>query len=214
MKTRVLLVEDDAGLRARLAALLARFEDLDLVGAFGTVAAALSALDAHEPEIDVALVDLRLPDGSGIDVLRKLRAARADADAIVITVFDDERTVLAAIEAGARGYMLKGWTDEQIVSALREAAAGGAPMTPRIARLVLDALRVRKRDEGDGEALTDRELEVLGLLCEGRTYREVAKALGIALGTVQTHVKAIYTKLEVSSKAELTAAAFRRGLVR
>jgi DNA-binding NarL/FixJ family response regulator len=214
MKTRVFLVEDDPGLRARLAATLARCDDLDLVAACDTVAAALSALDAREPELDVALVDLGLPDGSGVEVLRKLRATRPDADAIVITVFDDARTVLKAIEAGARGYVLKGWTDEQIVSALREAAAGGAPMTPRIARLVLDALSARRRDERDVEALTAREVEVLNLLCEGRTYREVAHALGIALGTVQTHVKAIYAKLEVCSKAELTAAAFRRGLVK
>jgi Response regulator containing a CheY-like receiver domain and an HTH DNA-binding domain len=127
MKTRVFLVEDDPGLRARLAATLARCDDLDLVAACDTVAAALSALDAREPELDVALVDLGLPDGSRVEVLRKLRATRPDADAIVITVFDDARTVLKAIEAGARGYVLKGWTDEQIVSALREAAAAARP---------------------------------------------------------------------------------------
>ncbi len=121
--------------------------------------------------------------------------------------------MLAAIRAGAHGYLLKEWTPTQIVNAIRSAAVGGAPMSPSIARLVLESLRERTQDD-EGPELTGREREVLALLCEGRTYREVGAALEIAVGTVQTHVKMIYGKLEVASKAELAAVAFRRGLIR
>jgi DNA-binding NarL/FixJ family response regulator len=168
--TRVLLVEDYTRLRARLEALFARVEGFVVVSALGTVAHARAVLAHPEPAVDMALVDLHLPDGSGIDVLHKLRAARPSADAIVVTVFDDARSVLAAIEAGARGYMPKGWTEEQIVSAVREAAAGGAPMTPRIARLMLESLRTRSK-ETEKPLLTERELEVLRHLCEVHTSR-------------------------------------------
>lgn len=211
---RVIVVEDDARLRRHLEEVLTKAgAPIAFGGGFGTVAEAHAALEDAAFVVDVALVDLRLPDGSGLDVIRRIRATKPSADVVVITVLDDPSTVLQAVRAGARGYILKDWTPEQIVGGVRELAAGGAPMSPRIARVVLDMVHA-ETPAGQPAPLTDREQEVVALLCEGRTYREVATALGISVGTVQTYVKAIYTKLEVESKAELTAAMFRRGLVR
>lgn len=213
---RVIVVEDDVRLRRHLEEVLSKAgAPITFGGGFGTVAEAFAALDDAATAVDVALVDLRLPDGSGLDVIRRIRTTRPQADVVVITVLDAPATVLEAVRAGARGYILKDWTAEQIVEGVREVAAGGAPMSPRIARLVLDTMRAETPPgQPPPPALTDREREVVALLCEGRTYREAATALGISVGTVQTYVKAIYGKLEVESKAELTAAMFRRGLVR
>jgi len=215
---RVIVIEDDARLRARITDVLLKAEPPILVcGDYGSAKEANAGLDDPSLDFDVALVDLRLPDGSGVDLLRKIRATRPKADPVVITVLDDANTVLGAIRAGARGYVLKDWSDTQIVSSVRDVVAGGAPMSPRIARLVLSSVHVAPLAGQEAEAspsLTDRERDVLDLLCEGRTYRETGTALGITVGTVQTHVKAIYGKLEVESKAELTAAAFRLGLLK
>lgn len=213
-RVSVIVVEDDARLLRHLEDVLSKAgAPLVFGGGFGTVAEAFAAIDDAKVEVDVALIDLRLPDGSGLDVIRRIRERRPHADAVVITVLDDPSTVLQAVRAGARGYILKDWTAEQIVDGVRELAAGGAPMSPRIARLVLDTVRA-ETPAGAPAPLTDREQEVVALLCEGRTYREAATALGITVGTIQTYVKTIYSKLEVESKAELTAAMFRRGLVR
>lgn len=210
----VIVVEDDVRLRRHLEDVLTKAgAPIVFGGGYGTTAEAFAALDDAKTALDVALVDLRLPDGSGLDVIRRIRATRPNADVVVITVLDDPATVLNAVRAGARGYILKDWTAEQIVEGVREVIAGGAPMSPRIARLVLDTMRA-ETPAGQPAPLTDREQEVVALLCEGRTYREAATALGISVGTVQTYVRTIYSKLEVESKAELTAAMFRRGLVR
>lgn len=211
---RVIVVEDDVRLRRHLEDLLAKAgAPIMFGGGFGTTAEAYAALDDAAFEVDVALVDLRLPDGSGLDVIRRIRTTKPNADVVVITVLDDPATVLKAVKAGARGYILKDWNAEQILAGVREVVGGGAPMSPRIARMVIDTVR-EETPAGQASPLTDREQEVVALLCEGRTYREAATALGISVGTVQTYVKAIYAKLEVESKAELTAAMFRRGLVR
>jgi len=208
----VFIVEDDPRVASGLEEAL-RDGAIPIVRLCRSVAEATTALADPELTFEVALVDLALGDGSGLDVIRRIRATRPAAVPVVITVFDDPPTVLSAIRAGAHGYLLKEWAPGQLVSAIRSAAVGGAPMSPSIARLVLESLRERTREEDEPE-LTGREREVLALLCEGRTYREVGAALEIAVGTVQTHVKMIYGKLEVASKAELAAVAFRRGLVR
>lgn len=210
----MIVVEDDVRLRRHLEDVLTEAgPPIAFGGGFGTTAEAFAALDDEAFAVDVALVDLRLPDGSGLDVIRRMRVTRPRADIVVITVLDDPATVLKAVRAGARGYILKDWTAERILDGVREVIAGGAPMSPRIARMVLDTVRA-ETSPGQAAPLTDREHEVVALLCEGRTYREVGTVLGISVGTVQTYVKAIYTKLEVESKAELTAAMFRRGLVK
>jgi len=208
---RVVLVEDDASLAEAMKALLEKASPrIEVAGVFHGAQAALEMLPSLK--FEVALIDLHLPDGSGIDVVRGVRVIQPEAHPVVMTVFEDPKTVFAAIRAGAHGYLLKGGTPEQLVTSVREAAAGGAPMSPRVARYVLDAVKSMPQAE-ISEELTVREREVLALLCEGHTYREVATAMTLQLGTVQTYVKSIYRKLEVGSKAELAAAAFRRGLM-
>lgn len=206
---RVLVVEDDPWVRSSVLAALGA-DDRVASQAFGTVAEALRALDGGVA-CDVALVDLGLPDGSGLDVLRRLARDRPDAASVAFTVFDDEETVLSALRAGARGYLLKSTPVGDLPGLLREAQGGGAPMTPVVARLVLDAL-VPAPQPGDEGPLSPREREVLRLLARGHTYAAAGQALGIGLGTVQGHVKSIYHKLQVASKAEAALAAARLGL--
>lgn len=211
---RVLIVEDEVWLRQDLTTLLdAPAAGLQVAGSFATGETAIRAL-REGLAVDLALVDLGLPDVSGVEVIRTLRRRRPEAVAVAFTVFDDERSVLSALQAGARGYLLKSTPFEQLRAALDDAAAGGAPMTPGVARLVVESMEQPPASDGGDElaSLTPRELDVLGLLTKGHTYSDTAHALGIALGTVQTHVRNIYGKLEVASKAEATAAALRRGL--
>lgn len=208
---RVVLVEDDVSLAKAIRAQLEQATPrIEVVGVFHRVQPALEALPALQ--FEVALIDLHLPDGSGIDVVREVRETRPAAQPLVMTVFEDPQTVFSAIRAGAQGYLLKGAAPEQLIASVRDAAAGDAPMSPRVARYVLNAVKTVP-PVGEAQELTAREREVLTLLCEGHTYREVATAMTLQLGTVQTYVKSIYRKLEVGSKAELTATAFRRGLM-
>lgn len=209
---RAVLVEDDVRLRSSLGKMLETAQPpLVLCGSWASVREALAGLASPDLAFDVALVDLRLADGSGLEVIRAMRASHPQAAVVAITIFDDNDTVLGAIRAGATGYLLKDWEPAQIIAHVRDAAAGGAPMSPRVARLVLD--HVRGEHTGPVEPLTAREREVLVLLCSGRSYAEAAENLEVSLSTIQTHVKAVYGKLGVHSKAELTALAFRQGLV-
>lgn len=216
VKWGILLIEDDARVRGAMARSLGRFDDLAIVGEAADGATARELLDLTPAlEFHVAFVDLDLGKGrdaagSGIDVIRAIRRLRPGAAPVALTVFDDRDTVTTAILAGARGYVLKDIEPDALASVVRDAAKGGAPMSAAAARWVLDM--IHERDAAP--ELTPRERELVSLLCEGRTYQESATALGITVGTVQSYVKAVYAKLEVASKAELTAVAFRRGLVR
>ena len=209
----VLVVEDEGWLREDLARLLAR------AGSETRLAAACpdgkSAIRfAATGRFDVALVDLGLPDRPGAEVIAELRRLRPAAVLLAFTIFDDAPSVFAALRAGARGYLLKTMPIDRLVAAIHEAHAGGAPMTPTIARFVVDALveKPAAPTEPALPALTPREAEVLAFLARGITYAEVASALGIGLGTVQSHVKRIYEKLEISSKAEAAALAVKLGI--
>jgi DNA-binding NarL/FixJ family response regulator len=152
---------------------------------------------------------------SGSEVLRVLRSEAKGTVPVVFTVQDDPRAIFEAIRCGALGYLLKSAGIQEVLDGLVAAAAGGSPMTPSIARLVIEALSKRDEvgDEPDVEVLTPRETEVLTLLGKGLTYPRVAEVLGIGLGTVQGHVKRIYEKLQVNSKAEAATTAQRMGLL-
>lgn len=192
---RVLVVEDDAWIRQRVVNLFP--------GAIGAscVRDALAA-----PPVDAAVVDLGLPDGNGTEVIAALR--RRGIPSIAFTVFDDAATVLAALRAGARGYLVKTCAPDRILPALQDALAGGMALSPSVASLIVDTLLPREEI-----GLTARETQLLALLARGATYQECATELQIAIGTVQGYVKQLYGKLEVSSKAEAAVVAARRGLV-
>jgi DNA-binding NarL/FixJ family response regulator len=197
---RLLIVEDDPWVRRGIADVLASVE----VVACGTGGDAL----AQRGPFDVALVDIGLPDVSGTVVITELR--RRGCVPVAFTVFDDAKTVLTALRAGARGYILKSTPSERILPQLREALEGGMPLSPAVASLVVETMLSSTESE---RRLTERETELLALLARGATYAQCASALGIGVGTVQGYVKNIYGKLDVSSKAEAAVAAVRLGLV-
>jgi DNA-binding NarL/FixJ family response regulator len=231
---RVAIVEDDPFQRALAADLLGEAKDLELVGAHETGEAALAAM-AGGTAADVVVVDLCLPGIGGAEVTRRLRALPRPPEVVVLTAHGERAQALEALKAGASGYLLKG-TPGDLLNAVRVAASGGAAIAPGIARYLLDEVRVPHPEPGgqsmplrslgasSGDAgadpglgsgrpaLTRREREVLVLLAKGVTYEDAARVLGISLGTIQSHVKRLYRKLEVSSKAEAAAEAVRRGI--
>ena len=214
---RVLVVEDEPWFRESLRGVL-DWKDSGTSHAASAASGeeALSHLSS-DISFDVALVDLGLPDMPGHEVIRAIRNQRPATSCVALTVFDDSPTILQAIRAGAHGYLLKSSSVEHVLAGIRAAAEGGAPMTPSIARVVVDALRdyhgaPAQADHGF-DLLTRRERDVLAMLAKGMSYEETGDALGIRLGTVQGHVKRIYRKLQVCSKAEAAALAQRVGLI-
>ena len=214
--TTVALVEDDRDTRARLASSIRAQPSLELIAEYATGGEALAGLDSRAP--DVLLVDLGLPDVSGLDVARFVAGRHPDCDILVISIFGDEANVLAALEAGARGYLLKGSLQRDIAFDIQDIRNGGSPLSPIIARQVLKRLRgpesasTGKVDE-DETTLTAREGEILNAISRGFSYAETAEMLDISVGTVHTFLKRIYRKLAVHSKTEAVFEANRLGLI-
>jgi DNA-binding NarL/FixJ family response regulator len=209
----VAIVEDDDDTRARLAQSVAAHAGLRLVGQYSKGCEAIAGLAESTP--DVLLVDLQLPDTSGLDVIRLISARHPNCDVLVISVFGDEEHVLAALEAGARGYLLKGTLTRDIALDIQELRNGGSPLSPIIARQVLKRLcpEPAPRTSGADDALTPRETEILRLIARGFSYAETAELLNISGGTVHTHLKRIYRKLAVHSKTEAVFEADQRKLL-
>lgn len=211
----VLIVEDEAVTRKALCLAVESDPALRLLHAFESATPALEWLALQKP--DVLLTDLGLPDGNGIDIIRRCTRLHPDCDIMVVTMSSDEESVLACIEAGASGYVLKGAGKTDIARAVRDLRAGGAPMSPAIARMVLAKVRSgRKKTTGGPRttadaALTKKEAAILDLIAQGDSYGEVAKMLSVSVGTVQTHIKNIYGKLSVHSRGEAVFEAHRRG---
>ena len=219
---RVLIVEDDPAFRARYAAMLATDASFEVVASVGTGGEGLAMLDLRKP--DVLLVDLGLPDVSGIEVIRHASQTLPKCECMVVTVFGDEEHVLASIEAGAAGYLLKDASEASFLSGIRELMNGGSPISPIIARRLLKRFQaepslanvtvVAAGDESAGVALSDREREILLLASKGFNYPEMGKLMGISPHTVTSHVKKIYRKLAVHSRGEAVFEANRMGLIR
>lgn len=204
---RVAFVEDDAALRATHARLVDHTPGMRCVGEYGTVDDASSGL-RREPA-DVVVLDLGLPGADGEELLER-RAPRADsARVLVLTIHDDSERVFGALLAGASGYLAKPASPQELVKAIRDLHAGGSPMSPGVARRVTEWLHEEGRKQRELDSLTVREREVLGLVAEGLTNPEIADRLAIGARTVETHVRHIYEKLHVHTRA---AAAARRGL--
>ena len=215
----MILVEDERHTRARLARVLSECPEVALVGEAGTVHEARELLERERPQ--VLITDLGLPDGNGRELLAWAREHLPEALCLVITVFGDERSVVSAIRAGASGYLLKDGTPRQIGDAVRELLSGGSPISPPIARYLLD--RVRQGETASEEletpsgvvpALTGRELEILRLVARGFSHPEIAELLSISPNTVGTHVRHVYRKLEVQSRSEAVYEAVNLGLIR
>jgi DNA-binding NarL/FixJ family response regulator len=174
----------------------------------------------HTQQFDLALIDLGLPDGSGADVVGALRAHQPEALPVVVTIYDDDEHLFPALQAGAFGYLLKEQPREALVAQLLRMSQGEPPLSPPIARRVLSyfAMAAGRREAvlrqvEDEVRLTDRETEVLQRVAKGYTMPEIAEQFGLSRHTIAVHVKQIYRKLNVSSRAEAALEAARRGLV-
>lgn len=210
--TRILVVEDDPALRDRFVTIVTSCPDFELVAAVGTCAEARQALKRR---VDVLLCDLGLPDGDGADLVREARRISPKLDAMVVTVFGDDAHVMRSLEAGATGYLLKDSLPEDFIATIVLLRDGGSPIHPTVARRLLHRFSSvsRARVEGARVALSDREREVLGLVSKGYRVPEIAGLLAISHHTVSSHIKNIYTKLEVSSRGEAVYEASRRRLI-
>jgi DNA-binding NarL/FixJ family response regulator len=212
---RIAIVEDDAASRKMLVSTLQADPDYAVVAEFAEGKAAVAAMPHLTP--DIVLVDLGLPDISGIDVIRKLKALNPACSALVVTTFGDERTVTSALEAGADGYLLKGIALEELRRDIRFLQSGGSPLSPMIARTLLNKLQSKAANDrpkaGGDTKLTPREHDILEMIAKGFSYAETSKICGIAPATVHSHLKSIYHKLEVHSKTEAVYEARRRSLI-
>jgi DNA-binding NarL/FixJ family response regulator len=211
---RVLIIEDDPRIRQSLEQVVRSNVRFTVSGTASDIASARRALREHH---DVALVDLRLPDGSGIDLIREISAG-GKTRSIVISVFGDEASVISALEAGADGYLLKDSTD--VADSILQVVQGGAPMSPAIAAHLLRRFRGPRPAAAPADlqparaVLAPRELALLECLARGLSYREAAQELTISHHTVADYVKAIYRKLSVNSRGEAVFEAVRTGLIR
>ncbi len=209
----VLLVEDKPRTRQRIAGAIEDAPGLQLIGSAADVEEGRQALRRQAP--DVLLTDLGLPDGSGIELIREVRERALATQSMVITVFADEQHVMAAVEAGAAGYLLKDASGEEIADSIRALVAGGSPITPSIARHILRRFHGDPKPCGSENTtrLSEREQEVLNLVAKGFSSPEIARMLGLSLHTIKTHVRHIYSKLEVNSRGEAVYEAAQRGLL-
>lgn len=230
MPTTIAIIEDNPELLQRFVDLVETAPELALIG---------SAVDGQEGRAliaklraDVYLIDLGLPDMDGTILIGEAIAAHPDCDVLVITVFADEAHILASIEAGATGYLLKNSASADVIECIRTVVRGGSPVSPLIARKILQKLRKAQQSEAIGQQtlrqpavsaaapaattaseLTEREAQILGLLGRGLSYGEIGAALFISAHTVAQHIKNIYRKLAVHSRGEAVYTATKLGLV-
>lgn len=217
MSTSVLIVEDEPEFLRRFSEAVLADAGLRLLGAVATGAAGRALLDAQPP--DVMLVDLGLPDIDGVELIRHAARHHPGCDALVVTMFADEHHVMTSLEAGATGYLLKDASVERIAAAIHELRAGGSPISPGIARRVLQRFRVAPvapvppPPVAPASPLSERETEILRLVAKGFSFDTVGEVLGISPHTVVTHVKKIYRKLAVHSRGEAVYEASQMGLL-
>ena len=187
-------------------------KDFLLLGAFSNVTDVEKQVKKFQP--DVILMDIDMPGGvNGIDAVRKIREFNATAQIIMLTVFDDSRTVLDAISSGASGYLLKKNLSEKLFDAIKEVLSGGAPMSPNVARMVIASMQKKPLAEDNKYQLTTREREILLALSQGTSYKGIAEQFFISLDTVRSHIKNIYQKMQVHKQLEAITKARNEGIV-
>jgi DNA-binding NarL/FixJ family response regulator len=210
--TAISIVEDNPHLRNAWKATLETVSDFLILGDYGSCEEALGAEDIGES--DVILMDIGLPGISGIEGVKQLKKKYDKPSILMITVHDDDQSVFDAICAGAVGYLLKATSPDQLIEAIREAEKGGSPMTPNIARKVIAAFQQqpRKKDE-PVEKLSEQELQILILLSEGKSYSKIADTVFLSVHGVRYHLRHIYEKLQVKSRAEAVAKGLKMRLI-
>ena len=197
---RIAIVEDDEKIRSSLVVLIEGTYGFRCVGAYEDAEAALRDLPGKGP--DVVLVDINLPGMQGIELVRSLRRNDSNMQFIMVTVYEDTNKILGSLAAGAVGYLLKMTPPDEILSAIRDVHAGGSPMSPQIARKVVQSFHKRTDSDDPAVELTKREEEILAWLSKGYLYKEIADQLFISTDTVHNHLRHIYEKLQVHSRTE------------
>jgi len=202
----VTIIEDDDEIRESLAILIAGTAGYSCNSTYKDCETAI--IDVTKKHPDIILMDLGLPGMSGIDGIKRIKEKMPDANILIFTIHNDSKLVFEALCAGACGYLTKDTPPTKLLEAIKEAHQGGAPMSSRIARMVVDSFKTIPHSK-----LTKRETEVLTHLCKGKSYRMIADTLVISEETVRRHIKHIYKKIEVSSKSEAVAKALKEKLV-
>lgn len=197
---QIALVEDDDEIRANLTYRINEHQAFRLVGAYGNAEAALAELPKQKA--DVVLMDINLPGMDGVECVRRLKPRMASTQFVMLTVYEDSNRLFKSLVAGASGYLLKRTTPSKLMAAIREAHRGGSPMTPQIARLVVQHFQQAAGPSSEIEKLTAREKDVLDQLSKGFRYKEIVDNLAISEGTLHTHIRNIYEKLHVHSRTE------------
>ncbi|MDB6174309.1 MAG: two component transcriptional regulator, LuxR family [Chthoniobacteraceae bacterium] len=197
---RVALVEDNPLLRRQLAQLLQNAPGFHCAGVFADAETALATLPSHPP--DVVLMDIQLPQMSGVECVARLKAALPTVNVLILTVYDDSESIFQALENGANGYLLKRTPPAELLTAIEDVQRGGAPMSGHIARLVVQSFHRRGPSPRSSENLTPREEEVLRLVAQGFINKEIAERLTVGVETVRQHLKNIYAKLHVKGRTE------------
>jgi DNA-binding NarL/FixJ family response regulator len=208
----VAIVEDQRLTREGLVLLVDQTPGFHVTGSFASMEEAIEELDRRP--VDLVLTDLGLPGMSGVEGVRTLKSRHPDLKALVLTVYDDNAHVFEAICAGASGYLLKDTPAARLREALRETCENGAPMSPDVARKVIEMFRQAPPAAPEDTRLSPRERELMQLLADGHSYKTAADALGISMDTVRFHIRNTYDKLHVHSKSEAVLKLFKQGLLR
>jgi DNA-binding NarL/FixJ family response regulator len=208
---RVALVEDQEATRKGLPTLINAAQGLSVCAQFGSMEEAIPGVLGVQP--DVLLADIGLPGISGIEGVRRIHEQLPELPILMLTVHGDDDLVFAAVCAGACGYLLKETEPERLVQCIREVQAGGAPMSPEIARKVLMIMRGGQQKQRPSEPMSARQWEVLCLLAEGNSYKACAEKLNVSIDTVRFHVRKVYDRLHVNSRTEAVAKVFGVGRV-
>lgn len=210
---KVVIIEDQDKIRAGLSALISGTPGFECVGAWSSMEEAIAGIDAVSP--DLALLDIGLPGISGVEGISLLKDHRPDLVILILTVYEDEDRIFGALCAGACGYLLKGTPPARLIESLSEALDGGAPMSPQIARRVIEHFHTPRKSAPRPESeLTPHETRILRLLVEGHHYHTAAEELGVSVNTIRFHLRRIYDKLQVHSKSEAVVKALRDRLLR
>ncbi|MEP6647419.1 MAG: response regulator transcription factor [Saprospiraceae bacterium] len=208
---KLIIYEDRTDLRSSLELMLGGMPDLFLCGAFSNCKNVVQEVGSLKP--DVVLMDINMPEYDGLYGLARIKEIRPDTEVIMFTVFQDDDKIYKSLESGASGYLLKDTPPLKLYEAIKDVILGGAPMTPGIARRVLDRFKKIPADRPSEFNLSKRELEIVTLLAKGHTYKRIAQDCFISIDTVRGHLKNIYTKLQVNSGREAVAIVLKNKLV-
>ena len=212
-RIRILLADDHAVLRAGLRALLSRQPDMEVVGEAASGPEAVRKVDELQP--DVVLMDISMPGAEGIGATAQIRRRHPRVKVLILTMHEDRRFLRAALEAGAAGYVVKRAADMELINAIRTVQQGEGFLHPTMAKYLIEEYADTKSSRSsEDQLLSDREREVLTLIAEGLSYKEMAGRLGISVKTVETHRERIKEKLNLHSRAELVRYALEQGLLR